>query len=358
MRKRSLALLLTASLSIGSILAGCGTQAQSTDTSKESSENTASDETAAADEKDSAAEDVSQGGKKKVMIAAANMAEPFYAWIANAAASELTENYPDVEYKIIDLQGDAANVPTVIEQAVVEGYDGLILDKVSHDQDTDALLQDARDNGVYTVLSNNLGVKDGVSSSSGASNYLLGKYIGMQAAEMMKENAKLTVVLSTPGDSGSEDRWSGFQDSLKEEGRDDVEVLAVNNTDGWAKEKAMAIMEDWLQVYPEIDAVVAMNDSMALGCVEACRADGRDLASMQFFGIDGLGDGCLAIQSGELTASVLQNGDDMGRGAAKIVMKMISGEITEPEEYLITPTIVTSDNVEEIIAIHKANGTL
>lgn len=353
MKKRSIALLLTVVLSIGSVLTGCGSNAPEAAAETANGENAA----ASADAGNQNAEDTAAGGKK-VMIAAASMAEPFYAWIANAAVAELEENYPDVEYKIIDLQGDAANVPTVIEQAVVEGYDGLILDKVSHDQDTDALLQDAKENGVNTVLSNNSGIKDGVSSSSGASNYLLGKYIGMQAGDMMKAKAKLAVVLSTPGDSGSEDRWSGFQDGLKEKGRDDIEILAVNNTDSWAKEKAMAIMEDWLQIYSEIDAVVAMCDSMALGCVEACKADGRDIKAMQFFGIDGLGDGCLAIQSGELTASVLQNGDDMGRNAAKIAMKMINGEITEPEEYLITPLVITSENVEEIIAIHKENGAL
>ena len=116
-------------------------------------------------------------------------------------------------------------------------------------------------------------------------------------------------------------------------------------------------MDDWLQVYDEIDAVLAMNDGMALGCIEACKADGRDLSQMQFYGIDGLGDACLSIQAGELTASVLQDANDMGENAARMIYDMITKNAPR-EEYLITPIKIDESNVEEIIAIHKETGAL
>ncbi len=294
----------------------------------------------------------------KVIVAAANMADPFYSWLANSTVNYLKDEYPEVSCKVVDLQGDDVNVPVVIEQAILEGYNGLILDKPTHAQNTDALLQEAKEKGVNTVLSNNSDIKDGVSSSSGASNYLLGFTVGKKAAELLPQNAKVCVILSTPGDAGSEDRWTGYQDALKEDGRDDIEILAVKNNDGWAKEKAMTIMEDSLQIYPEIDAVLAMNDGMALGAIEACKADGRDVQAMQFYGIDGLGDACISIQAGELTTSVLQDANDMGSNAGRIVMGMIKGEITTPEEYFITPITITEDNVADVIEIHKANGAM
>lgn len=345
--KKVLSLFLAIALTAGSLLTGCS--AQTATTAASSAPGAQSEAQASQSAKD---------GKMKIIVAAANMADPFYSWLANSTTKTFDKDYPNVEYKVVDLQGDSANVPNVIEQATLEGYNGLILDKPDHAQNTDQMLKDAKEKGVSTVLSNNNDIKDGVSSSSGASNYSLGHTVGLKAAELLPQGAKICVVLSTPGDSGSEDRWKGYQDALKEKNRTDLKILATKNNQGWAKEKAMAIMEDWLQIYPEIDAVLAMNDGMALGCIEAAKAAGRDLKKMQFYGIDGLGDACLSIQSGEMTASVLQDANDMGSNAARIAVGMIKGDITTPEAYQIKPITITKDNVEDVIKIHKANGTM
>lgn len=292
----------------------------------------------------------------KVLVTAKNMADPFHSWLCNSTTKALDENYPEVEYKVIDLMADPANTQTVFDQCELEGFNAMILDKVTSEQNTDEWAQEFKEKGISIVMTNLCDVQDGVSSSSGASHYLLGYTIGQAAAEKLPENAKCLAILSTPGDAASEDRWQGYQDALTEAGRDDVEIMDVKNNEAWAKEKAMKIMEDWLQIYPEIDAVLSMNDGMALGCIEACKADGRDLTTMQFYGIDGLADACMSISDGEMTASVLQDAMDMGANAARIAVAMAKGEMTEPEEYLITPIIVEEENVEEITEMHRENG--
>lgn len=365
MKKIKIATLICALGMAGATLLGaCTNTEKATESASENTEDSVAATEVVAEEDAKTDEDASENtetenanadGKIKVIIGASNMADPFYSWLANSTAKAFGENYPEVEYKIVDLQGDDANVPTAIEQAMIEGYSGLIIDKPTHAQNTDQLLQDAHAEGVYTVLSNNSNVQDGVSSSSGASNYILGEAIGKQASETLPENAKICVLLSSPGDQGSEDRWKGYQDALEAAGRSDIEILDLKNNDGWAKEKAMNIMEDWLQIYPEIDGVLAMNDGMALGAIEACKADGRDVQNMQFFGIDGLEDACMSIEAGELTASVLQDAGEIGGNAARIVMEMISGKITEPEEFLAEPISITKANVSEIMALHESN---
>jgi len=293
-------------------------------------------------------------GTQRVLIASSDQANPFYSWLTNSTEAYFAQNFPNVETTVVDLRGNDANVPSVIEQAIVGGYNGLILDKVNADQPTDELLQNAHADGVNTVLVNNSGIEDGVSSSSGASNFLLGEKAGEIAAAMLPPNAKILVILSTPGNSGSEDRWAGIQQGLAS--RDDIEILDVSNANNWAKENAIRLMDDWLQIHPEIDGVIAVNDGMALGAIEAAKAAGRDVQEMMFFGIDGLADACISIEAGELTASILQDANDMGANAARIVMGMIDGSITTPEEYFITPIVITKDNVDEVIAMHQENG--
>lgn len=346
MKRFQLGVLLTGLTLGGILLSGCAketgaeTNTQKTEATGVETGNTSEDGT----------------GKIKVFVTAKNMADPFHSWLCNSTTKALEEKYQDVEYKVVDLMADPANTQSIFDQCEVEGYNALILDKVSNSQDTDQWAQAFKEKGISVVITNNCDIKDGVSSSSGASHYLLGHAAGEAAAAGLSQNAKCLAILSTPGDSASEDRWKGYQDALKEAGRDDVEILDVKNNETWAKEKAMKIMEDWLQIYPEIDAVLAMNDGMALGCVEACKADGKDVQTMQFYGIDGLADSCMSIADGEMTASVLQDAADMGANAARLAVDMAEGKITEPEEYLIQPIIVDSENVSDIIEMHKANG--
>ena len=76
-----------------------------------------------------------------------------------------------------------------------------------------------------------------------------------------------------------------------------------------------------------------------------------------FGGIDGLADGCLSIQNGELTASVLQNADVMSEEGVRLLMEMINGNI-DHDEYIVDGVLITADNVEEMIDMHRANGII
>ena len=298
------------------------------------------------------------GAGLKILVSSMSMADPFHSWLANATVNYIKTAYPAATYKLIDLQKDGANIQPLVDQAVLESFNALILDKITGEQNTDDMLREARENGVFTVVTNDEDTDDGVSSTSGASHYGLGYTVGLRAAELLPENAKVLVILSTPSDAASDSRWQGYQDAFSEKGRDDIEVLDIKNCDGWAKERAMAIMDDWMQLYDDVDAVLGMNDGMVLGCIEAAKADGRDVQAMQFYGIDGLGDACLSIEAGELTASVLQDAVDMGENAVRLSVAMINGEITTPEHYSIQPITVDSENVQEIIDLHKENGFL
>ena len=124
----------------------------------------------------------------KVLVAASDMSQSFYSWLANSVVEALEAK--GISATLVDLAGDTANVPTVIEQAITDGYNGLVMDKPDHDQNTDELLQEAHDAGVYTVLVNNTEVADGVSCGVGLDNYPLGYTIGEVAAENLPENAQ------------------------------------------------------------------------------------------------------------------------------------------------------------------------
>ena len=80
-----------------------------------------------------------------------------------------------------------------------------------------------------------------------------------------------------------------------------------------------------LQAHPEIDALFACSDMMALGAVEAIAAAGRT-GKIRVIGFDAVDDARKAIAAGTMVASVAQFPSEMGRLAVESALKLIRGE--------------------------------
>lgn len=292
----------------------------------------------------------------KVLVGASNMSGSFYSWLANQCVEECKNL--GMQASIFDFESDSANVATLFEQAIVGDYNGVIIDIPDQDLPMEDMLKEAVENDVWVVFVNNATEADGYSVHVGLDNYTLGHNIGDVAAEMIPENGKGLIMKATPGNTGSEDRYNGFVDALEEARRDDVEVIAVQNSEDWSKEGAMAVMEDWTQLYDDFDFVYAPCDDMICGCIEVCAAAGYDTQAIQFFGIDGLANGCNAVKDGTLTATILQNAGDEAVASAEALYEMITGEDTSSRLIALDGTVITLDNVEEIIEMHDANGMM
>jgi len=343
--KLALAMCLAGTMMMG----GCGKSADALEGTV-----TAGDTKAAEGTKE--AESTDKG--YKVLIGCSNRAQSFYAWLADACVQEINANYPDITCEIYDLKGDSTNVPTMVELAETGGYNGIIVDQVDETDYSD-LYEAARENGIYTVMTNDSREPNGIVTLIGLNNYGLGHTVGEAAAEKLPKNARL-LVIPGPGDVCALDRRDGFFDALKEAGREDVTILAEQNSIDWQKENGMSVMEDWTQKYGEsdFDAVYCSNDDLAVGCIEVCAAAGYDTQKLQFYGIDGLANGCNAVKNGTMTVTVLQNCNDQAKTAAECIYNMMTGKDTECKKILLDPEVITSDNVDEIIAMHEANGML
>ena len=292
----------------------------------------------------------------KVLVGASNMSGSFYSWLANSCAAECEKL--GMEADIFDFKSDSANVATIFEQAIVGEYDGIILDIPDQDLPVEDFLKEAKENGIGVVFVNNATPADGYSVHVGLDNLTLGGNIGEAAAERIPENGKGLILKATPGNTGSEDRYNGFVQALEEAGRDDIEIIAVQNSEDWSKEGAMAVMEDWTQLYDDFDFVYAPCDDMTVGAIEVCQAAGYDTQKIQFYGIDALANGCNAVKAGTMTATILQNATDEAVASAQAILDMASGTNNESRLIALDGTVVDQANVDEIIAMHEANGMM
>jgi inositol transport system substrate-binding protein len=169
-----------------------------------------------------------------------------------------------------------------------------------------------------------------------------GKYM----AEHLPQNAKIVYLAGTPGYSHSWDRRAGFFDTLAAAGRSDVTLLAEQAA-MYEKDKAMAIMEDWIQIYPQIDGVIAANDQMALGGLEALKGANR-AQGVLVAGVDGVNEACMAIKNGEMSISILQSAPKLSQGAFETIKKIQNGQPVE-KQIIIPHENITIDNVDEYL---------
>ena len=83
-------------------------------------------------------------------------------------------------------------------------------------------------------------------------------------------------------------------------------------------------MQNLLTAHPNVQAVFAQNDEMALGALRALQTAGK--ADVLVVGFDGTDDGLKAVQGGKLGATIAQRPDQIGVIGVQTADKVLKGE--------------------------------
>lgn len=143
------------------------------------------------------------------------------------------------------------------------------------------------------------------------------------------------------GSSNNDLRTSGFRKALDE--YPDVKLVAINNAD-FHRAPAMALMEDWLIAYDNIDAVWASADCMSLGAVAAIKSAGR-MDEIIVGSMDLDPDACESIINGELAYTM--GGHWLDGGFALVMMyDYLKGIPIKEEEIFAVLNLLEITSVE------------
>ena len=195
------------------------------------------------------------------------------------------------------------------------------------DDEVDA--QAAADAGVHTE------------SYVGSDNVEGGRLAGRYLVESTGGKAGVAVLEGIPGHETGDSRLSGFREAIK--AAPGVKVL-VSQTANWERDQGFSVFQNMLQAHPQIDAVFACNDMMALGAVEAIQAAGKT-GSIRVIGFDAVDDARKAIANGAMAGSIAQFPSEMGRLAVETAVKLLKGEPV-PKDQRTKIGLVTKDDVK------------
>lgn len=154
--------------------------------------------------------------------------------------------------------------------------------------------------------------------SVASDNYVLGK---TAAQYLTGVEGKVLVIEGFPGSVPGRLRIEGFTENLPK----GLKIVASLPGD-WDRLKAADITNGTVTKHPDLSAIFAANDIMALGAAEALHS--RNISGVRVIGVDGISDALRAIESGRLSASIAQLPYLMGQQAVEKTFNLISGKNT------------------------------
>lgn len=145
------------------------------------------------------------------------------------------------------------------------------------------------------------------------------KLAGDALGKALGEGAKVVIIEGNPGADNANERRLGFEASIKEYKL----VLLDSRTAHWEIEEANTVFSNMLTAHPDIQGVMAANDSMAIGVVKALASVGRsDILVVGFDNIPAVGP---MIADGRLLATVDQFGQAMAAYSIDLALEIVAG---------------------------------
>lgn len=260
-----------------------------------------------------------QEGAKKVGLVVSTLNNPFFVTLKEGAEAKAKEL--NVELVVLDSQDDPAKEMANVEDLITKNVSVILINPTDSDAVGNAVK--AANEKKIPVITLDRGANAGdVIAHIASDNVAGGKMAGEYMLEKLGGKGKAVELEGLAGTSAARDRGQGFNDAIK---GSEVQVVAKQTAD-FDRTKGLSVMENILQAQPEINAVFAHNDEMALGALQAIKASGRDIMVV---GFDATDDAVKAVNNGEMAATVAQQPAEIGALGVENAVKVINGETIE-----------------------------
>jgi ribose transport system substrate-binding protein len=296
--KKVLAVLMMMVLTVG-VMAGCSTSKP---------------------EAEKASTDAAAGTTKKVGLVLSTLNNPFFVTLKEGAEAKAKEL--GIELIVLDSQNDPSKDMANVEDLITQGVSLILLNPTDSDAVANAVK--AANTANIPVITLDRAANGGEVVSHVASDNIAG---GKMAADFINEKlagkGNVIELQGIAGTSAARDRGQGFNDQLATYAG--LKVVASQPAD-FDRTKGLSVMENLLQAQPDVQAVFAHNDEMALGALQAVEASKKNILVVGFDAID---DAVASVKDGKMAATVAQQPELIGALGVEAASKVLNGETIE-----------------------------
>ena len=271
-----------------------------------------------------------------IAVLTKNRTNPAYVGARAGADAVAAAHGARTRHYVPAIADDVAQQIDLIARAVAERPDAIVLIPTHRTEVLPAIAGiHAAGIPLFTVVSR--ADDDGVICHVGADDVGLSSAITGFLLDRLGGRGAVAFVGGHPNSTTSPDRERGFRDAVKRHPGIRISAACIGD---YQREPARLATLQMLDGGTAIDGIVAANDFMALGVLDALDARGR---SLPVVGVNATPDGIAAIKAGRLLATAAFDAMSMAAIAAEAAIRHLRGE-TLPREIMLPVEIVTVDN--------------
>ena len=279
------------------------------------------------------------GSSDRVIYANYDDSDGFCTQIKDAFAAKAKADGIEVEF--LDAKNDGNMQIDQLNEAISRGAGAIIL-LAADGSSIVKTIEKANDAGI-PIITVNRSVAGGKVLRAYSDDVEAGRMQGEYMASHLPPNAKIVYLQGDETQSSAVGRWEGFKAACLDK-RPDIQLLSLVDA-GWSKAEALKTMMLWMNMFPEINGVVAGNDEMALGAVAALKGANR-LEGCLVSAVDATPAGLAAVEVGEMAQTVKQDAKAQGEAALTLAEGFLKGN--PPSGDLAIPfTSITADNLAQ-----------
>lgn len=287
--------------------------------------------------------------RPKIALVMKSLANEFFSTMAQGAEKHQRANAEryDLIVNGIKDERDLARQVALVEEMVAAGVDAIVIAPA----DSKALvpvLRRAKDAGVVVVNIDNrldpevLAAEKVAVPFVGPDNRAGAKKVGEYLASKLKAGDQVALLEGIRTSFNGQQRKLGFEDAVQAAGLQ----IASSQSAEWETGLANTISSSMLQEKPDIKAIMACNDSMALGALAAIKAAGLS-GKVEVVGFDNISAVQTAIQEGNILATADQHGDQLAVYGIEYALTLIGDSSVEIKDRETPVDLITADTLSK-----------
>ncbi len=256
---------------------------------------------------------------------------------------DYAETLDGVTLQVEDAQNDVAKQQSQIQNFIAAGVNAIIVNPVDTDA-TAAMSKLAADAGIPLVYVNrepsNIDSLPEKQAFVASNEMESGTLETQEVCKLLGGKGKAVVMMGELSNQAARMRTKDVHDVLATDACKGIEIVE-EQTANWSRTQGADLVTNWLSAGLEFDAVIANNDEMAIGAIQALKASGRSMDSVVIGGVDATQDALASMAEGDLDVTVFQNAAGQGKGSLDAALKLARGETVDKKVYipfeLVTP---------------------
>lgn len=265
------------------------------------------------------------------------------------------DSMPDLTLQVEDATNDVAKQLNQVQNFIASGVDAIIINAVDTSA-TQAMSDAAEGAGIPLVYVNRQPINvDTLPSNQAfvASNEIeSGTLETFEICKMLRAEGKaggadVVIMIGELSNQAAVQRTKDAHDVIDMDMCNFMNVVE-EQTANWSRTEGQDLVTNWLASGSTFDAVIANNDEMAIGAVQALKAAGVSMDDVIVGGVDATQDALISMQQGGMDLTIFQDAYGQGEGSIDTALAIIAGEDVDQKVY-IPFKLVTMDNIDDFL---------